>query len=102
MNAYSIPISAKRLLGQHEVSEPPLDAISGLHFSPHTPNKLIVSSWDKCVYLYDVTDGSKLSSVEFEASLLDACFGEDDEEAFAGGLDCEVYRYGRPRSGSRQ
>jgi WD40 repeat protein len=86
-------------LGQHEVSEPPSDAISGLQFSPYAPNKLLVSSWDKNVYLYDVADGSKLTTVEFEAALLDVCFGENDEEAFAGGLDCEVHRYSCSSSG---
>jgi hypothetical protein len=45
------------------------------------------------VYLYDATDMSRLSSVVFEASLLDACFGENDDEAFAGGLDLAVHRY---------
>jgi cell cycle arrest protein BUB3 len=80
-------------LGQREAPEPPSDAISGLQFSPHRSNKLLVSSWDKSVYLYDATDMSRLSSVVFEASLLDACFGENDDEAFAGGLDLAVHRY---------
>lgn len=80
-------------LGQHELPEPPSDAISGLAFSPHSPHKLLVSSWDKSLYLYDVTESSKTSSVEFDAALLDTCFGENDDEAFAVGLDCEVHRW---------
>ncbi|KIW00493.1 uncharacterized protein PV09_08014 [Verruconis gallopava] len=77
---------------QRELPEPPADAISCLDFSPHTPNRLLVSSWDKGAYLYDVAAGSRVSSVSFDAALLGICFGENDEEAFAGGLDCDVHR----------
>lgn len=77
---------------QFEAKEPPSDAISGLAFSPHTANKLLLSSWDRNVYIYDAKDGSKLNQFDFDASLLDVCFGENDNEAFAVGLDCDVYR----------
>jgi len=77
---------------QHELPEPPTDAISGLAFSPHSPTKLLVSSWDKNLYLYDVAEQTRTASVEFHAALLDTCFGENDDEAFAVGLDCDVHR----------
>lgn len=77
---------------QFEVPEPPSDAISALEFSPYTQNRLLVSSWDKSVYLYDVVEGDKLQTFNFDASILDVCYGEDDDEAFVGGLDCEVHR----------
>ena len=78
--------------GQFELPEPPSDAISGVAFSPQSPNKLLVSSWDKSLYVYDVTQQTRTASVEFDAALLDCCFGENDDEAFAVGLDLQVHR----------
>ena len=80
------------IIGQIELPEPPSDAISGLDFSPRSPPKLLVSSWDKHIYLYDVAEQTRLAAVEFDAALLDTCFGEDDNEAFGVGLDCQVHR----------
>ena len=82
---------------QWEVAQPPNDAISALEFAPES-SKLIVSSWDKNVHLYDVgVDGAEetnlLKSYEFRAPVLDVCFGANDDEAFAGGLDHQVIRY---------
>ncbi|KAK4465237.1 putative mitotic checkpoint protein BUB3 [Cladorrhinum samala] len=84
---------------QFEVSQPPTDAISALVFSPDAPNRLLVSSWDKHVYLYEVVDGSEqpqaqlVNKYEHRAPVLDVCFGApSSNEAFSGGLDRQVKR----------
>ncbi|KAF2839916.1 putative nuclear pore complex subunit [Patellaria atrata CBS 101060] len=77
---------------QYESAQPPSNAISGLSFSPYTPQRLLVSSWDSSVYLYDAIDGAKQNQYAFDAALLDVCFGQDDDEAFACGLDLNVHR----------
>ncbi|KAI9914200.1 hypothetical protein PsorP6_006237 [Peronosclerospora sorghi] len=69
-----------------EVQAPPSDGISCLRFG--TRSHLLVSSWDSTLRVYD---GVRLcSSVEMETPMLSCCFGKDDAEAFAGGLDCVV------------
>jgi cell cycle arrest protein BUB3 len=77
----------------YELPSPPEDSISSLKFSAAAPSKLIVSSWDKHVYLYDLEGPSLLNKFEFRAGILDACFGTDDKEAFVSGLDWDVRRY---------
>ncbi|KAL0632272.1 mitotic spindle checkpoint protein Bub3 [Maublancomyces gigas] len=69
---------------------PPEDAISALTFSPRNPTRLLVSSWDKYVHLYDTNaglNGSKLTAFPHAAPVLDCCFGETDGVLFSGGLD---------------
>ncbi|KAI9836400.1 MAG: hypothetical protein M1819_001430 [Sarea resinae] len=78
---------------QFELSEPPTDAISALKFAPGSSTKLLVSSWDRNVYLYDIDDGKTgrlIRKYEHRAPVLDVCFGEDENEAFSAGLDWEV------------
>jgi cell cycle arrest protein BUB3 len=81
---------------QRELPSPPSDAISSLTFSPHTPTRLLVSSWDKYVHLYDTHSGveqpvgSELTRFAHAAAVLDCCFGEGDGEVFSGGLDWTV------------
>lgn len=80
---------------QFELAQNPSDAISSVSFSPTTPTRLIVSSWDKNVYLYDThaePGGTLLQKFEHPAPVLDVCFGRDDNEAFSCGLDWEVRR----------
>lgn len=81
---------------QHELSNPPTDAVSSLKFAPNSPTKLLVSSWDKYVYLYDTQgeeEGGKLiEKFEHRAPVLDVCFGADDNEAFSAGMDWQVKR----------
>ncbi|KAK3318641.1 WD40-repeat-containing domain protein [Apodospora peruviana] len=81
---------------QWEVAQPPHDAVSSLVFVPDS-HKLLVSSWDKNVYLYNVgpngaEEASLIKSYEFRAPILDACFGADEHEAFTAGLDEQVKR----------
>lgn len=78
---------------QFELSEPPTDAISAVKFAPNSPSRLLVSSWDRHVYLYDThqgEQGSLLLRAEHRAPVLDICFGADDNTAFSGGLDWDV------------
>ncbi|KAK4166054.1 mitotic checkpoint protein BUB3.2 [Cladorrhinum sp. PSN259] len=84
---------------QFETAQPPTDAISALVFSPSVPgapNRLIVSSWDKHVYLYEIIDGAEearlINKYEHRAPVLDVCFGASRDEAFSAGLDRQVKR----------
>ncbi|KAJ5356949.1 hypothetical protein N7517_011558 [Penicillium concentricum] len=83
---------------QFIVASPPTDAISALKFSPD-PNsaRIVVSSWDKNVYLYDLRDengkvgeGKLLQKFEHRAPVLDVCFGENENEIYTAGLDWDV------------
>jgi cell cycle arrest protein BUB3 len=63
--------------------------------SPYRPTRLLVSSWDRNVYLYDThaePGGKLLQKFEHRSPVLDVCFGRDDNEAFTCGLDWEVRR----------
>ncbi|AEO66675.1 uncharacterized protein THITE_54770 [Thermothielavioides terrestris NRRL 8126] len=72
---------------QFEVAQPPTDAISALAFAPGPASRrLLVSSWDKNVYLYEI------GTFEHRAPVLDVCFGSGPEEAFTAGLDHQVKR----------
>lgn len=80
-------------MSQQELRNAPLDAISALKFGPGDSHRLLVSSWDKSVYLYDIGSESThllLNSFEFRAPVLDVCFGSNDREAYVGGLDWDV------------
>ncbi|CAI7570114.1 unnamed protein product [Penicillium bialowiezense] len=83
---------------QFAVASPPTDAISALKFSPD-PNstRIVASSWDKNVYLYDLRDengtvgeGKLLQKFEHRAPVLDVCFGETENEVYTAGLDWDV------------
>lgn len=82
---------------QYELSPPPGDAVSAIAFAPVSGTKLLVSSWDKKVYHYDISNGPEASSLvntyEHRAPVLDVCFGADDNEAFTAGMDWTVNRY---------
>ena len=81
---------------QYELASPPGDAISSVAFSRDSNSKLLVSSWDKSVYLYDILEGdgqgTLVQSFEHQAPVLDVCFGANDSEAFSCGLDWQVVR----------
>lgn len=89
-NAQADPI---RVVAQFELADPPSDPISAVRFAPNSPTRLLVSSWDKHVYLYDIANPSAASlvrKVEHRAPVLDVCFGADDDTAFSAGLDWDV------------
>ncbi|KAI0520829.1 WD40-repeat-containing domain protein [Xylaria bambusicola] len=85
---------------QFELAQPPNDAISSLVFAPESPSRLLVSSWDKNVYLYDTQasdstegqHGSLIRAIEHRAPVLDVCFGANDNEAFSAGMDWQVLK----------
>jgi len=84
---------------QFELKSPPSDAISAVRFAPGSSTKLLVSSWDRHVYLYDThaePDGQLIRSFEHRAPVLDVCFGEENE-AFTASLDWDVRRYLKSR-----
>ena len=78
---------------QFELSEAPSDIISAVKFAPNSPSRLLVSSWDRHLYLYDTQgadQGSLLLRVEHRAPIMDTCFGADDNTAYTAGLDWDV------------
>ncbi|KAI1660899.1 mitotic checkpoint protein BUB3 [Daldinia decipiens] len=84
---------------QFELAQPPNDAISALAFSPDSPSRLLASSWDKNIYLYDTlqsgddgSHGALLRTFENRAPVLDVCFGRGGNEAFSAGMDWQVRR----------
>ncbi|KAH6632006.1 WD40-repeat-containing domain protein [Chaetomium tenue] len=81
---------------QFEAAQPPKDAISSLVFAPGPSRRLLASSWDKNVYLYEVSNGAEeanlVGTFEHRAPVLDVCFGADENEAFIAGMDHQVKR----------
>ncbi|KAF7560535.1 hypothetical protein G7046_g3624 [Stylonectria norvegica] len=81
---------------QYELSPPPGDAVSSISFAPTSGTKLLVSSWDKKVYYYDLAsdagETNLINTYEHKAPVLDACFGANDNEAFTAGVDWTVNR----------
>ena len=82
---------------QYELSKVPTEIISRVRFAPNSPNRLLVSSWDKNVYYYDVAidgdnKGTLLQTLEHEAAILDVCWGAEDHICFTGGLAWDVVR----------
>lgn len=84
------------LATQFELSPPPGDALSAVVFAPNDSSKVLVSSWDKNVYCYQIGDSdgrlTLTKTIEHRAPVLDVCFGADDNEAFTAGLDWTVSR----------
>lgn len=82
---------------QFELNPAPEDVISDLRFAPES-NKLLVASWDKSLYLYEIENGAGDLKRKYEhrAAVLNACFGENDNVAFTAGLDWQVKKYARP------
>lgn len=79
------------------MAQPPEDAVSRVVFAPVSPNRLLASSWDRNVYLYEIEDGEVPSATlvkryEHRAPVLDVCFGGSDNEAFTAGMDHRVMR----------
>lgn len=71
--------------------------ISDLRFAPES-NKLLVASWDKNLYLYEIENGAGnlIRKYEHRAAVLNTCFGESDNVAYTAGLDWQVKKYAPP------
>ncbi len=69
-------------------------AISSLAFAPDSSTRLLISSWDKNLYLYDVgeEEASLVRTYEHRAPVLDVCFGANADEAYTAGMDWQVKR----------
>ena len=81
--------------GQFELAQNPTDPISAVTFAPSSSSRLLVSSWDRNVYLYDTLaepGGKLIQKFEHPAPVLDVCFGRNDNEAFSAAMDWEVRR----------
>ncbi|KAJ2510875.1 mitotic spindle checkpoint protein Bub3 [Coemansia sp. RSA 1939] len=71
---------------QYELLQPPSDGISRVKFHKSEDTKLLASSWDQTVRLYDVQENKMIASHhEHKAAVLDIAFGNNC--AFSGGLD---------------
>jgi len=79
---------------QYEIQEKPGDGISEVHFG-NASNKLLASSWDRKVYLYDIAAGgsTKRGSYEHRAAVLSCCWDTDDAWAFSGSIDGELVAF---------
>ncbi|KAL9057896.1 MAG: hypothetical protein Q9162_002023 [Coniocarpon cinnabarinum] len=80
---------------QQDLSPPPGDAISSVAFHPTNPDHLLVTSWDRYLYHYDLTasSGSQLQSrVEHRAPILSCAWHSSDSPptAYTVGLDYDV------------
>lgn len=80
---------------QHDLDNPPSDAISSVRFSP-SGNQLAVSSWDRTVSIYHRAEGSEAPftfsgrRIQCRAPVLDVCYGADDKSLYCVGLDHDV------------
>ncbi|RKP36432.1 WD40-repeat-containing domain protein [Dimargaris cristalligena] len=73
---------------EFQLPNAPADGISSLTFSPTQPDRLLVTSWDKTIRLYDVSQPVLLGQYETAAAVLDACFaGTSPKRIYSGGLD---------------
>ncbi|KAJ1943232.1 mitotic spindle checkpoint protein Bub3, partial [Linderina pennispora] len=71
---------------QYELEHPPSDGISRIKFHPTNDTRLLVSSWDQRVRLYDVKTNQLIASHHgHAAAVLDIAFG--NTTSFSGGLD---------------
>ena len=86
------------LATQYELSPPPGDAVSAIAFAPGQSSKLLVASWDKKLYSYDVAnpESSLLQTYEHRAPVLDVSFGDNVSEAYTAGMDWVVNKYYTP------
>lgn len=55
-------------------------------------NRLLASSWDRQVYLYNVNEHSSSFARKYEhkAAVLDSAFSSDDSKSFSGSIDGEL------------
>ncbi|KAF2294458.1 hypothetical protein GH714_011597 [Hevea brasiliensis] len=73
-----------------KLSSPPSDEISNLRFSNHS-DRLLVSSWDKSVRLYDAGTNALRGEFMHGGPVLNCCF-HDDSSGFSASADNTVRR----------
>lgn len=72
-----------------QVQNPPEDSISALRFSPQSDH-LAVSSWDKKVRIYEISntgDSKGVALFEHEGPALNCCWSRDGQKVFGAGAD---------------
>ncbi|KAM0907824.1 hypothetical protein ACQ4PT_015859 [Festuca glaucescens] len=75
-----------------ELAHPPKDGVSNLRFS-RSSDRLLVSSWEKTVRLYDVQANAPMGVVlTHKGPVLDCCF-HDDDSGFSASADHIVRSY---------
>jgi len=66
--------------------DPPKDGITSVRFG-WTTDRVLASSWDTYLHLYDAGSNSKMLSIELGAPVMDCAFGTNDTVSFSGGMD---------------
>jgi len=77
-------------MSEIQLSTPPADGITNVVFGRHTPDSLLVSSWDNSVRLYNTTQNVQVHQYQHKAAVLDVCFGRTDSQCFSGSVDRSV------------
>jgi cell cycle arrest protein BUB3 len=72
-----------------ELPQPPADGVTKVIFA-HNSDRLLASSWDRTLRLYNARQNHLMLSVDTKAAILDCCFNEDDTRAFSGGIDTDL------------
>jgi cell cycle arrest protein BUB3 len=85
-----IELSVGPVMSEIHLSTPPSDGVSNVVFGRHTPDSLLVSSWDNSVRLYNTTQNVQLHQYQHKAAVLDVCFGRSDGQCFSGSVDRSV------------
>lgn len=81
---------------EFEIYDPPTDGISALQFSRWDTHRLLATSWDSSVYIYDCSGNVAVNKFSVGAALLDGCFSARDRNiAYAAGLGRQIHRYKR-------
>ena len=83
---------SKQEVNQFVISKPPSDGITKIKFL-NKSNKLLVSSWDTSVTLYDINLNDKNSKILNKSGVLDCDINCDDTLIFSGGCDNIVKMY---------
>ena len=78
------------IMSEIQLTSPPADGISNVVFGRHTPDSLLVSSWDNSVRLYNTTQNVQVHQYQHKAAVLDVCFGRTDSQCFSGSVDRSV------------
>eukprot|EP00923_Selenidium_pygospionis_P034635 GHVN01060298.1.p1 GENE.GHVN01060298.1~~GHVN01060298.1.p1 ORF type:complete len:180 (+),score=6.78 GHVN01060298.1:55-594(+) len=74
-----------------ELRKPPTDGITRLRFSPvNGEHRLIVSSWDSNLRLYDTAANELLASYDVQQPLLDCTFLQDSNSCACAGIGSDV------------
>ncbi|KAI8996827.1 WD40-repeat-containing domain protein [Pilobolus umbonatus] len=77
---------------QYELVDCPRDGITRVCFDPSDSSKLLASSWDRTLRLYNVEENRLIQKFNGQSPILDCCFG-DSGKVYTGELDQSVKQY---------